>query len=155
MTPEQEVGITRDVAAFRAGEEALAKKQRTEAEEFEILLVNSPDDPFLFSAEYQAGLQNVRNVFLKKSINVRASFMRMYSLNAGDGLIGQFLIPFTQACVPTVGAIAVAWIHGKLGRKVRIEVGETKVEAETVEEVERLLKLAAQHHEQLRKAKSD
>jgi hypothetical protein len=48
----------------------------------------------------------------------------------------------------------VAWIHGKFSRKVRIEIGHTKVEAASVEDVERLLKMAADHHEQLQQKAS-
>jgi hypothetical protein len=151
LTPEQEKELANIFAANRARQEALSKKERMEAGEVEIFLMNSPDDPPVFSPENQAELQSVLHAFRREGIEATPLVMRTDSADAAGGFIGEFLIPFIQASAPTVGVIVAAWIHGRLGRKARIEVGDTKVEATTVEEVDKLLKLAAQHHEHLSK----
>ena len=42
----------------------------------------------------------------------------------------------------TIGSIVVAWLNGRAGRKVRLKVGDTEVEARTVDEVKQLLEFA-------------
>ena len=44
---------------------------------------------------------------------------------------------------PLAGAVG-AWIQARYGRKARIKIGEIEAEARTIEEVEELLKIAAE-----------
>jgi hypothetical protein len=43
---------------------------------------------------------------------------------------------------PVIGGVAGAWFHARYGRKVRLKVGELEAEAQTIEEVEKLLERA-------------
>ena len=43
--------------------------------------------------------------------------------------------PYIAAIAGVVGA----WLHAKYGRKARLKIGDVEAEAQTVEEVERLL----------------
>ena len=40
---------------------------------------------------------------------------------------------------PVVTAAAGAWLHAKYGRKVRLKIGDIEAEAQSVEEVEKLI----------------
>jgi hypothetical protein len=76
-------------------------------------------------------------------------------------LVGEFGVPVAQGLGAILTAAIGAWLHAKYGRKVRLEVGKEggiKAEAQTVEEVETLVKLAEKHatrkHTKKRKHKS-
>jgi hypothetical protein len=61
------------------------------------------------------------------------------AVDAIGGYTGQFVISFVSVASPFLTAALVAWLHGKLGRKVRVEFhpdGKLKtIEAQTAEQV--------------------
>jgi hypothetical protein len=52
--------------------------------------------------------------------------------------------PLAQVGAPVLGATLAAWLKGKYGRKVRIKVGDLEAEASTADEVQTLLRTAAE-----------
>jgi hypothetical protein len=86
-----------------------------------ISLVRSSDDPPLFSSESQAEIQSVRGALRNEGIEADTPFMVMDSPGAGGGYIGDFIIQVAQIGVPAVAVIISAWLHGRFGRKVRVE----------------------------------
>lgn len=52
--------------------------------------------------------------------------------------LGPYLVPIAQIVIPTLGAILTAWVKAP-GRKVKVKIGDTLIEATSVEDVERLL----------------
>ncbi len=58
--------------------------------------------------------------------------------------LGEFILKLVGAGGLGLGTVIGAWLQAKYGRKVRLKVGETEAEAQTVEEAGTLLKLAQQ-----------
>jgi hypothetical protein len=146
LTPEQQEELAKIFAANRARQDALTGDRIEGQAEAKIRLVQSTDDPPLFSSEAQTELRGVRDAFRAESIDASASFMVMDSPDAGGGYIGEFIIPLAQIGAPAVAGIVVAWLHSKFGRKVRVEFyadGAIKrVEAQTPEQISSVIELA-------------
>ena len=111
MTPEQREEIARTVAANRAFQYALLKKKRGGVEVITITLMPSPDDPPLFSDEYQAELERVGDAFRSGGIEVEIPIIRMDSVEDGGGLIGEFIIPLVKVA-PVAVSSAALWVLG-------------------------------------------
>lgn len=52
--------------------------------------------------------------------------------------LGPYIVPAAQIAVPILGTVLVAWLR-KPHRRVRVKIGDTLIDATTVEDVERLL----------------
>lgn len=72
------------------------------------------------------------------------------SIGVGGGLSGEFGViasAFGPALCTAVGTALGAFLNGRYGRKVRLRIGldrKIEVEAQTVEEIKELVKVAAQ-----------
>ena len=143
LTPEQQSELEKTFAANRAYQESLLTDQVPGRAEVKVALVQGGDDPPLFSPEAQAEIQGARSALRDAGIDAAAPIMVMDSPGAGGGFVGEFIIPLANVGAPAVAAIVGAWLHGKLGRKVRIEFYADgtvkKVEAPTVEGVTALI----------------
>lgn len=67
---------------------------------------------------------------------------QMFFRDAAGGpsdLVGQFVVPIAQIVIPVLGGVLVVWLKGRVGRKVRLKIGDVEAEATTPEEVEKLL----------------
>jgi hypothetical protein len=60
-------------------------------------------------------------------------------MGGGSWLTGEFLMMFGSG---GIGAVLVAWLNGRSGRKVRLKVGELEAEAPSVKELDALLERA-------------
>ncbi len=69
-----------------------------------------------------------------------------------DGDLGEFFFKNASVLLPVIGTAAAAYLTGRFGRKVKLKVDDLELEAASVEEIERLLMLAATYHD---KKKSD
>lgn len=121
-----------------------------------VHLIPSPDDSALRSSEYQQAIRDFRDLLrahgLKPSMRIQT--MDAAAGNAPSILDGVFSL--ATASLPVVGTCLGFWLKGHYGRRVRIEFdkdGEVKkAEAQTVEDIEKLLKAAAR--KKPRKAKA-
>jgi hypothetical protein len=57
----------------------------------------------------------------------------------GVEVLGDFVVKAVAIVGPPVGTVLGAWLHARYGRKVRLKIGDIEAEAQTAEEVERLL----------------
>jgi hypothetical protein len=107
----------------------------------ELNLLRATDDPTQFSDEYQAELEDFDRGLRRYPLGV-TSFA---AHQGGDGtLLGQFIVSLGPAFVTGVAAVAGAWVQARFGRKVRLKFGDIEAEARTPEELEELLKRAAE-----------
>jgi hypothetical protein len=106
-----------------------------------LFLQAAPDEPSVGAPESQAGLREFSAALRAAGINASE---RVYVRDAaGDvSLLGEFGIPLAQAIGPTLGVVLVSWLQGRAGRKVRIKIGDIEAEAQTLDEVEQLLRQA-------------
>jgi C-terminal processing protease CtpA/Prc len=105
----------------------------------QITLVLYSEDPDVFGKEYQSELQSFRHSLQKAGVEVSSSDTKMDSPAAGAGWVNEFIIPIAQIGVPAVATIVGVWLHGRFGRKVRVEFyadGKPKrIEAQTPEQL--------------------
>ncbi len=112
----------------------------------QITLVLYSEDPNVLGETYQSELQSIRHSLQKGGVEFSFSDTKMDSPAAGAGWVNEFIIPIAHIGVPAVVGIAVAWLHGKFGRKVRIHFyadgKPKKIEAQTPEQVVALIEAA-------------
>ena len=88
-------------------------------------------------------LRSVMAAFKKNKIEIDAPFMTLDSVDAVGGYTGQIAV-LASAFGPVLAGILGAWLQSKAGRKVRLKDGDIEIEARTVEEVGKLLDMAAE-----------
>lgn len=104
-------------------------------------LVNAPDEPPTFSVDGQSALREVVSALRDNRIDADTPVMALDSAEAVGGYTGEIAV-LIQAVSPVLTGILGAWVQSKVGRKVRLKVGDIEVEARTVEEAEQLLQRA-------------
>jgi hypothetical protein len=80
---------------------------------------------------------------LYRSLETGGIKYRITGLNA-VGIVCNFILPLSQAVIPTLGVVVVAWLKARSGRKVHLEFDGLEAEAQTPEEIGDLLKRAAE-----------
>lgn len=111
--------------------------------ELDLTFIPAPDDPPLKSSAYQSELQrfeqdlNSNGLEVSYTMEVRESWTPepILAPYLGDFAIKLINSPIVGVLVGAVGA----WLHARAGRKVRLKIGEIEAEAQTMEQVERLL----------------
>ncbi|MEA3090435.1 MAG: hypothetical protein QOJ04_1777 [Caballeronia sp.] len=78
--------------------------------------------------------------------------------DGGDGFVGEFLVPFTSVAGSTLTAATGAWLQGRAGRRLRLKMADTEVEATGPGELYGLLNLTmavTERHEKPRPTMSE
>jgi hypothetical protein len=111
--------------------------------ELNVTMIPALEDPGDRSPGYQRELGEFAKSLTKAGVEYEAAPGSLL-LTAPSPFIygGRFVIKMIEAHGATVVAAVAAWLHGRSGRKVRLKVGEVEAQAQTVEEVEKLLKQA-------------
>ena len=104
--------------------------------QLELILVRGPDDGPLSSKEYQDGLAELAKSLRAQGSKLITRFHDFDAIGAADLLSGEFIL---KVLAPGAAAVLGAWLHARYGRKVRLKVGEIEAEAQSVEDVEKLL----------------
>jgi hypothetical protein len=125
------------------------------AETQRLTLVRSEDDEAAFSPGYQAELRQFYSLARAEGGKISAVAFTTDSADEGDGFVGEFLVPFTPVAGPTLAAAASAWLQGRAGRRLRLKMGDTEVEATSPGELYGLLHLTMAVKEQLEKPATD
>ena len=115
------------------------------ADELELHLIAAPDDAPSWEPEYQGELFYLNH-------RLAAGGVEYSCLVEGPGCkgpveaaaLGELFIKFTELAVPVIGTVVGAWLHARYGRKVRLKIGEIEAEAQTWEDVDKLLARAQQ-----------
>jgi hypothetical protein len=117
-----------------------------------VSLISAPDDPPLYTDEYQNQLEKLQKSLTDEGLEFEPSVRILMSKEGGMYFLGDFWINIIPTLGPLLGAIVGAWLHGRYGRKVRLKILETEIEAEaqTVEEVEKLLERAVEIQQRIK-----
>ena len=110
--------------------------------ELKLTLIRAADDPPLRSSEYQKGLHDFADSLGTAGFKVSVT-LELIEAAGGAGpatYLGDFMIELARSpLVVVIGTAVGAWLHARYGRKVRLRMGDIEAEAQTAEEVERLL----------------
>jgi hypothetical protein len=122
--------------------------------ELTIRLFPALDDAPARSMLYQRELRRFEESLLALGLDVRVS-IELRESGVPETLaavvspyLGDFMIKFAATAGPALGTLIGAWLHARYGRKVRLKIGDIEAEAQSVEEVEKLLQQAEQFQQQ-------
>ena len=147
ISPEQKAEMMRDIAANRARQEAMTRKQRIEAGEFAIELDPAPGEPDGADEVFQEALHQFGAALHEAGVRYSQLAIAFDSADAHGYPLPEFILAIKSLATPAVltalaGATG-AWVQAKLGRKVRLKIGDFEAEGQTVEDIDRLMKQAA------------
>ena len=134
--------------ASQARQDALHRQRLAERGEVSIELVAVEDDAPPASEEFQAGLAAFGAVLKANGVTYGQMAIAMDSIDAHGYPLGEFIASLKTFGGPAIAAAAAAagaWVQARYGRKVRLKIGELEAEGQSVEEVEKLLKVAADY----------
>jgi len=106
--------------------------------ELKISLLPAADEPSHLAPACQQELRGFEQAFLDEGFPIAAK-RALAKMAGGPFLSGEFVLNLAATIGPVLGAAVGAWLHARYSRKVRLKVGEIEAEAQTVEEVEKLL----------------
>jgi hypothetical protein len=107
-----------------------------------VALLPAPDDPPIVSGWYQAVFGKFRRFLLIRGVEASTPMFYNDVEAAAEGYVGEFIVPLSQAIRPPLATVLSAWLEGRPGRAVRLNVGERQVEARSTEEAESFLRRA-------------
>jgi hypothetical protein len=144
LTPERQEQIAKDMAANRARQDALTRKERFEAGEFSINLVRSADDLPENDPEFQKELSRFGAALRDARVPYSQTAIAFDSVEGHGYPLPEFIIAIKVLGPPAIAAVATAagaWVQARYGRKARLKIGDVEAEARTPEEVESLLRI--------------
>ena len=110
----------------------------------DLLLVRASDDPQENDPAFQEELSSFSKALRATGVN-HSQFAIVFDAVEGGGYpLAQFAIEVVRSVVPAAAGVCGAWVQARYGRKVRLKIGDVEAEGRTVEEIERLLKQAAE-----------
>ncbi|MFU0840531.1 MAG: AhpC-TSA domain-containing protein [Pseudomonas fragi] len=108
----------------------------------QVSLLRAPDDSAVFGKDYQAELRQFKQHMEAAGFAVSPTLAFFDSPGTDGGLTGQFLLswaPTAVSILSTVSVVAVTWMNGKAGRKLRLKVGDVELEANSQAEIDHLV----------------
>jgi hypothetical protein len=110
------------------------------SERLKIKIMPAAEEGPLTSEGFRNAVGDFYDAVRKDGIEVQPTHYVFDSVAGGGGLNGAF--DFAATALPAVSGLVIGWLTARAGRKVRLKVGDIEVEAQTVEQVKELLKLA-------------
>ena len=123
-------------------------------EKIEIILLPASDDPPENAPEFQKELGTFNKSLRSAGVSFSPRAMTFDSVDAVGYQLPEFMITLGPPVIAALAAVCGAWVQARYGRKVRLKVGDVEAEGRTVEEIESLLKRAAEFRDSDR-TKSD
>ena len=106
----------------------------------ELSLNRAPDDPPENDPGFQAELTAFGTALHDAGVAYSQSAITFDSIDAHGYPLAEFAIQqLGPSAITGVAAIIGAWVHARVGRSVRLKVGDVEAEAHTSEEVEQLV----------------
>jgi hypothetical protein len=114
-----------------------------------LTLLPAPDDPALCSPDYQRGLTEFAESLKAHNVEVSSQVALREAVGSAVPYLGDFGVKLAVAIGPALCAEVGAWLHARYGRKVRLKISEKEIEvdAQTIGQVEELLRLAEEFRE--------
>jgi len=114
------------------------------SERLKIELRPAPEEGPRSNAEHQKALGDFAETMRSHGVEVIPRYYVHDAVGGGGGLSGEFTVITTALTV--LGTVLGAWLNSRYGRKAKLKIGDVEAEAQTVEEVEKLIKLAEKQH---------
>jgi hypothetical protein len=113
-----------------------------ETKPVQITLTPASDDPPEESDAYQAELRSFDEALWEKGLNPSSRVLLIEAVGHDVApLLGVFSVALSSS-FSVLGIALGAWLKGKYGRTVELEIDGTKAKASTIEEVQTLMEIA-------------
>lgn len=109
-----------------------------------IELIPGPADAPTNSSQSESDLQDVVDQLRVQGVDASGLILSLNAVAATGPDHSPLYIGVSSAAA-LAAPVIVAWLHGRYGRRVKLKVGDTEVEASTAKEVEKLLKVAKRY----------
>lgn len=138
--------VWEEIVANSARQRLQTSLARLQAGQFTIELVRAPDDPGEGTAAFQEELRHFERSLHNAGISYSQTAMAMDSVEAQGFPLPEYVVAIKQLGPPLIAGLAgyaAAWVQARLGRKVRLRVGDVEAEGRDIAEIEALLETAA------------
>jgi hypothetical protein len=145
ISPEQMDEMQKMFEASYARSEAQTQKRRSEAGEFSLELVRVADDPPEDDPAFQAELGEFSKSLRAAGVTFSQVGRAFDAVDGGGYALAEFVVG--KLGLPLIGAttaVCIAWVKARAGRKLRLKIGDVVAEGQTVEDIKRLMKQAAE-----------
>lgn len=138
--------VWEEIVANWARQRLQASLERLQAGQFTLELVRAPDDPGEGAAAFQEELRHFEQSLHNAGISYSQRAMAMDSVETHGFPLPEYVVAIKQLGPPVIAGLAgyaAAWVQARLGRKVRLRVGNVEAEGRDVVEIKALLETAA------------
>lgn len=139
LTPEQWDEQKAIFVASFARSEAIAASRRKRTGEVVLCLDRAPDDPSLRDEAFQNDLMNFAVDLRESGVKSSQLILTMDSVDGGGFPLPEFAIELLKMGTAPLAVLCGVWIQAKLGRKVRLKIGDIEAEGRSPEEIRELL----------------
>ncbi|MEG2312589.1 hypothetical protein [Brevundimonas sp.] len=136
--------------AYEKYVESLKQEEKRErdklAERGEVLLeLIHQDDETNSREDFDKTYKSINETLNSHGVLFKQKFLALDSIDAIGGALPEYVIALKTVSIPASAAFAhilATWIKAKYARKVRLKIGELELEAEKVEDIEKMIELA-------------
>jgi hypothetical protein len=107
-----------------------------------LLVTRAPNDPPLFSEEYQKTLHDLFASLKTQGLEVSSTFATRDAVGAAGGFSGEFVVAVTAfgIAVNQVRKLIETFLEGRDGRKLKVQIGSFRLEG-SARDVEKMFGL--------------
>jgi hypothetical protein len=143
ITPEQKEQMLRQIAENRARQEAQNRRQLLEEGQVQLGLMPSAEDTPINADPIQAEFSAFGRSLAAGDVQYSQWAIAMDAVDANGYPLPEFIVKnLKPSRFAAITAALSKWLEGRPGRKVRVQVGDLVVEAQTPEEAEQMLRAA-------------
>jgi hypothetical protein len=104
-----------------------------------LTLLPSNNDGALFSRKRQQAITRFYVEARADGSRINPTEFVLDTAGLQGGFSGEFIVSLGNLAVPALEAAAHAWLNGRVGRKISLQIREANVEAKDQDEFDRLL----------------
>src|SRR3954453_16755528 len=124
----------------------MTKKQELDSTVFLTLAPPQPESDLNFVLDEIREVEALRNLLRSSRVLCGAAIEDNGQLLRFDpNFVIPQLLKFTATLGPLLGAVLGAWVQSKVGRKIRIKIGDFEGEAQTTDQLKELRALADEY----------
>lgn len=117
-------------------------------DKIEIDLIPAAEEPHYKEPERQKDIVAFHDEARRNGVELQPMILMQKDVLGGSWLSGMFLLELIKVATPIVAPLGtglIGYLAAKKGRKVRVKVGNTEIEAGSPEEVATLLQILKDH----------
>ena len=150
ITDEEFEKFRREWEANHARQRLQESIRRLRAGEFTVELMRAEDEPKEGELAFQQQLSHFSQTLRTTGASYSQTAFAMDAVDSQGFPLPEFVIAIKTLAPPVITAVAgyaTAWVQGRMGRKMRIRIGDVEAEGRTLAEIEALLRMATEYQD--------